>query len=74
MAVEHDEPRLVEGVILDALANQAYRVEIAGGRQVTAHVSGKMQLNFSRLLPGARVSVELSPLDATRARIVLSDS
>lgn len=59
----------VEGTILVALPNAMFRVELANGHQVLAHVSGKIRLNFIRILPGDRVLVELSPYDLTRGRI-----
>ncbi|MDO8689327.1 MAG: translation initiation factor IF-1 [Dehalococcoidia bacterium] len=59
----------VEGTILEALPNAMFRVELANGHRVLAHVSGKIRLNFIRILPGDRVLVELSPYDLTRGRI-----
>lgn len=59
----------VEGTVLVALPNAMFRVELANGHQVLAHVSGKIRLNFIRILPGDRVLVELSPYDLTRGRI-----
>ena len=60
----------IEGVVAEALPNDLYRIEIAGGRRVLAHVVGKMRMNFVRILPGDRVIVEMSPLDRGRGRIV----
>ena len=59
----------VEGRVLEALPNAMFRVELANGHQVFAHVSGKLRLHFIRILPGDRVTVELSPYDLTRGRI-----
>ena len=59
----------VEATVKEALPNASFRVELANGHQVLAHVSGKMRLNFIRVLPGDRVLVELSPYDLTRGRI-----
>ncbi len=59
----------VEGVVKESLPNAMFRVELANGHEVLAHVSGKMRLNFIRILPGDRVLVELSPYDLTRGRI-----
>ncbi len=59
----------VEGTILEALPNAMFRVELANGHRVLAHVSGKIRLNFIRILPGDRVLVDLSPYDLTRGRI-----
>ena len=60
----------VEGVVCEALPNAMFRVEISGGHRILAHVSGKIRLNFIKILPGDRVKVELSPYDLTRGRIV----
>lgn len=69
-----DEPDLVVesvvGVVAEALPNELYRIEIAGGRRVVAHVIGKMRMRFVRILPGDRVVVEMSPFDLGRGRIV----
>ena len=59
----------VEGVITEPLPNAMFRVELANGHKVLAHVSGKIRLNFIRILPGDRVLVELSPYDLARGRI-----
>ena len=60
----------VEGSILEALPNAMFRVEIAPGKVVLAHISGKMRMHYIKILPGDRVRVELSPYDLTRGRIV----
>ena len=59
----------VEGKILEALPNGMFRVELANGHKVLAYVSGKIRMNFIRILPGDKVSLELSPYDLTRGRI-----
>ncbi len=59
----------VEGKVIEALPNAMFRVELANGHVVLAHISGKLRLNFIRILPGDRVMVELSPYDLTRGRI-----
>ena len=59
----------VEGTILEALPNTMFKVELKNGHKVLAHISGKMRLNYIRLLPGDRVMVELSPYDLSRGRI-----
>lgn len=64
-----EEPIEVEGTILEALPNAMFRVELDNGHKVLAHVSGKMRMNFIRILPGDRVKLELSPYDLTRGRI-----
>lgn len=64
-----EEAIVVEGKVLEALPNAMFRVEIEGGHKVLAHVSGKMRMNFIRILPGDQVKVELSPYDLSRGRI-----
>jgi translation initiation factor IF-1 len=59
----------VEGTVLEPLPNAMFRVELANGHKVLAHVSGKIRMHFIRILPGDRVTVELSPYDLTRGRI-----
>lgn len=60
----------VEGKVLEPLPNAMFMVELSNGHKVLAHVSGKIRMNFIRILPGDRVTVELSPYDLTRGRIV----
>ena len=60
----------VEGRVLEALPNAMFRVELANNHLVLAHVSGKMRMNFIRILPGDKVMCELSPYDLTRGRII----
>jgi len=59
----------VEGTVIEPLPNAMFRVELDNGHRVLAHVSGKMRMNFIRILPGDRVKVELSPYDLNRGRI-----
>jgi translation initiation factor IF-1 len=59
----------VEGKVTEPLPNAMFRVELDTGHEVLAHISGKLRLNFIRILPGDRVRVELSPYDLTRGRI-----
>ena len=59
----------VEGTVLEPLPNAMFQVELANGHKILAHVSGKIRMNFIRILPGDRVTVELSPYDLTRGRI-----
>ena len=59
----------VEGTVVEPLPNAMFRVELENGHKVLTHVSGKMRMNFIRILPGDRVKVELSPYDLTRGRI-----
>ncbi|HVJ47514.1 translation initiation factor IF-1 [Desulfitobacterium sp.] len=60
----------VEGKVLEPLPNAMFQVELANGHKVLAHVSGKIRMNFIKILPGDRVTVELSPYDLSRGRIV----
>ena len=60
----------IEGVVVAALPNAMFRVELENGHKVLAHISGKMRMHFIKILPGDKVTVELSPYDLTRGRIV----
>jgi translation initiation factor IF-1 len=60
----------LEGTVIEPLPNAMFRVQLANGHKILAHVSGKIRMNFIRILPGDRVTVELSPYDLTRGRIV----
>lgn len=60
----------VEGKVLEPLPNAMFLVELSNGHKVLAHVSGKIRMNFIKILPGDRVTVELSPYDLSRGRIV----
>lgn len=60
----------VEGTVVEPLPNAMFRVELENGHKVLAHVSGKIRMNFIRILPGDRVLVELSPYDLNRGRII----
>lgn len=59
----------VQGKVVEPLPNAMFRVELENGHKILAHVSGKMRMNFIRILPGDRVQLELSPYDLTRGRI-----
>ena len=59
----------VEGTVTEALPNTQFRVELERGNNVLAHISGKMRMNYIRILPGDRVKVDLSPYDLSRGRI-----
>ena len=59
-----------DGVILEALSNAMFRVELENGHQITAHLSGKMRLHYIRILPGDKLKVEMSPYDLSKGRIV----
>ena len=59
----------VEGTVLEALPNAMFQVELENGHKILAHISGKLRLNFIKILPGDKVKLELSPYDLTRGRI-----
>ena len=63
----------VFGTVLEALPNAMFKVKLENGFEVLAHISGKMRMNFIRILPGDRVKIELSPYDLTRGRITWRD-
>jgi translation initiation factor IF-1 len=65
-----EETIQVEGKVIEPLPNALFKVELENGHQVLAHVSGKMRMHFIRILPGDKVTVELSPYDLSRGRIV----
>ena len=65
-----EEPIQVEGVVVESLPNAMFRVELNNGHKVLAHISGKMRMNYIRILPGDTVKLELSPYDLTQGRIV----
>ncbi len=60
----------VEGVVKECLPNAVFRVEIEGGHEILAHISGKIRVHFIRIVPGDRVKVEISPYDPKRGRII----
>ena len=60
-----------DGTILEALSNAMFRVELENGHMVTAHISGKMRMNYIKLLPGDKVKLELSPYDLSKGRIIM---
>ena len=59
----------MEGTVLEALPNAMFQIELSNGHKILAHISGKLRMNFIRILPGDKVKVELSPYDLTRGRI-----
>ena len=59
----------VDGVILEALPNAMFNVELSNGHKILAHVSGRLRMNFIRILPGDKVTIEMSPYDLTKGRI-----
>ena len=64
-----EEAIKVEGVVLETLPNAMFKVELENKHQVLAHISGKMRMHFIKILPGDKVTVELSPYDLSRGRI-----
>lgn len=65
-----EEPIRVDGTIVETLPNATFRVELENGHRILAHISGKMRMHFIKILPGDKVTVELSPYDLTRGRII----
>ena len=65
-----EEPIRVEATVRESLPNAMFRVELQNGHKVLAHVSGKMRMHFIRILPGDRVTLEISPYDLSKGRIV----
>jgi translation initiation factor IF-1 len=65
-----EEPIEVEGVVVEPLPNAMFRVKLSNGHVVLAHISGKMRMHYIRILPGDKVTVELSPYDLSRGRII----
>ena len=59
----------LEGTVLEAMPNTMFLVELENGHKVTAHISGKLRMNFIRILPGDKVTMEMSPYDLTKGRI-----
>ena len=59
-----------DGVIVEALSNAMFRVELENGHEITAHISGKMRMHYIKILPGDKVRVEMSPYDLSKGRIV----
>src|SRR3954463_14934188 len=70
MRVAKEEPIRTEGRIVEALPNTQFMVELENGHRILAHIAGKMRKNFIRIVPGDRVTVEITPYDLTKGRIV----
>ena len=60
----------VEGIVVEPLPNATFKVELENGHRILAHISGKMRMNFIRILPGDKVTIEMSPYDLTKGRII----
>ncbi len=67
--VAKDDVIEIEGKVLETLPNASFKVELENGHEILAHVSGKIRMNYIRILPGDKVTVEMSPYDLTRGRI-----
>jgi len=67
--VAKDDVLELEGTVLEALPNAMFKVELPNGHVILAHISGKLRMNYIRILPGDKVTVELSPYDLTKGRI-----
>ena len=65
-----EEPIKVEATVKEALPNAMFKVELQNGHKVLAHVSGKMRMHFIKILPGARVTIEMSPYDLEKGKII----
>ncbi len=65
-----DDVLELEGKVIEALPNTQFMVELENGHKILAHISGKLRMNFIKILPGDKVTVELSPYDLTRGRII----
>ena len=63
----------IEGTVVEKLPNAMFQVELENGQQVLAHISGKLRMNFIKILPGDKVTLELSPYDLTKGRIIWRD-
>ena len=63
----------IEGTVIEKLPNAMFQVELENGRQVLAHISGKLRMNYIRILPGDKVTIELSPYDLSKGRIIWRD-
>ena len=63
----------IEGTVIEKLPNAVFKVELSNGHQIVAHISGKLRMNFIKIIPGDKVLVEISPYDLTKGRIVWRD-
>jgi translation initiation factor IF-1 len=71
--VSKEQSIVTEGVVVDVLPGTMFRLKLSNGHIVLAHISGKMRKNFIRIVPGDRVSVEISPYDLTKVRIIFRE-
>lgn len=63
----------IEGIVIEKLPNAMFQVQLENGHQVLAHISGKLRMHYIRILPGDKVTIELSPYDLTKGRIIWRD-
>ena len=63
----------VEGTVLEKLPNAMFQVQLENGLEILAHISGKLRMNYIRILPGDKVTIDMSPYDLTKGRIILRD-
>ena len=63
----------IEGTVVEKLPNTMFRVELENGHEITAHISGKMRMHYIKILPGDKVTLELSPYDLSKGRIIWRD-
>ena len=63
----------IEGIVVEKLPNAMFQVELENGQQVLAHISGKLRMNYIKILPGDKVTIELSPYDLSKGRIIWRD-
>lgn len=68
--MKNDKTELVEGVVLESLPSTLFKVKLDDGKEILGHLSGRMRLNYIKVLPGDRVRVEMTPYDQTKGRIV----
>ena len=73
LRLSKDDVIEVEGTVLEKLPNAMFQVELENGHKILAHISGKLRMNFIRILPGDKVTIELSPYDLTKGRIIWRD-
>jgi translation initiation factor IF-1 len=68
--VPKEEALVLEGTVVETLANTKFRIKVDSGHEILAHISGKMRRHYIRIIPGDKVTVEVSPYDLTRGRII----
>ena len=69
ISLAKDDVLELEGTVVETLPNAMFKVELENGHQILAHISGKLRMNFIKILPGDKVTIEMSPYDLTRGRI-----